>query len=319
MSGPIPPFRPLRNSNGDPDVRRVGVPRDGWRDVYYFLLVQPWIVFYGLLVSVYVSINCVFATLYWLHPGCIGEVPPGSWSNDFFFSFETIATVGYGVMHPVTLYAHILVVVEVMFGVLAVPLLTGLTILKFARPTARVTFSKNAVVTVYDGVPTLMFRLANVRANQIFEARINLTMLRAETTAEGRQIRRLVDLRPVRDTNPMFVLSWSVMHRIDENSPLFGIDLAQVAPGNVDFMAIMTGLDATTSSTVHARHVYAQSDVLMDYMFEDIIQPDASGMYIIDYRRLHAVAPISVAPVSVAPVSVAPGSTAPVSAPPVSA
>jgi inward rectifier potassium channel len=292
MSDRSPPSGLSRNANGDPDIRRVGVPRDSWRDVYYFVLVQPWGVFYTVLISIYVSINCIFATLYWLQPGCIGEPVPGHWPDDFFFSFETIATVGYGVMHPVTLYAHLLVVLEVMFGVLAVPLLTGLTILKFARPTARVTFSKNAVITLYDGVPTLMFRLANVRANQIFEARINLTMLRAETTVEGRRIRRLVDLRPVRDTNPMFILTWSVMHRIDEKSPLFGIDLARMRPGELDFMAVMTGLDATTSATVHARHAYALPDVLIDHMFEDIIQSDETGMYTIDYRRLHAVTPV---------------------------
>ena len=292
MDTPQPLPRPLRLPNGDPDVRRVGVPRDGWRDVYYFVLVQPWAVFYALLIGIYVLINCAFATLYWLHPGCIGEPHPGRWTEDFFFSFETIATVGYGVMHPVTLYAHWLVICEIMFGVLAVPLLTGLTILKFARPTARVTFSRNAVITLYDGVPTLIFRLANLRSNQIFETRINLTLLRREITAEGRPLRRLIDLHPVRDNNPMFILSWSVMHRIDADSPLHGIDFARLPAGEIELMAVMTGLDATTSSTVHARHVYASTDVLPDHMFEDIILPGPDGRLAIDYRRLHVTAPV---------------------------
>jgi inward rectifier potassium channel len=195
-------------------------------------------------------------------------------------------------MHPVTLFAHWVVVAEIMVGVLVVPMLTGLTIAKFARPTARVTFSRNVVITQYDGMPTLIFRVANLRSNQIFETRINLTILRLETTLEGRTIRRLIDLKPVRDTNPMFVLSWSVMHRIDDSSPLFGIDLAAIPPGNLEIMAIMTGLDATTSSTVHARHVYELEDILIDHIFDDIILTTPDGRATIDYRRLHHVRPV---------------------------
>jgi inward rectifier potassium channel len=288
---PAPP-RLRRLPTGDPDIRRIGVLRDSWRDVYYFVLVQPWSVFYAVLIGFYLLVNCGFATLYSLSPGCVGEAVPGRWLDDFFFSFETLATVGYGVMHPVTLYAHWVVVSEIMVGVLLVPLATGLTIAKFARPTARVTFSRNAVVTLYDGVPTLLFRLANLRSNQIFEAHVNLTLLRAERTLEGRVIRRLVDLKPVRHTQPMFILTWTVMHRLDESSPLFGVDLSAMGPGDLDILVVMTGLDATTSATVHARHGYASSDILIDHMFEDIVQADAQGRFTIDYRRLHAVAPV---------------------------
>ena len=272
-------------------MRRVGVPRDGWRDIYYYVLIQPWSVFYLLLVSVYVLINCGFATLYWLRPGCVGEEHPGRWVDDFFFSLETLATVGYGVMHPVTMYAHWLVAAEILAGVLAVPVLTGLTIVKFARPTARVTFSNNVLVMQSDGVPTLMFRLANLRSNQIFEAHINVTLLRAEVTAEGRSIRRLIDLPVVRHTNPMFVLTWSVMHRIEPGSPLYGVELSSVTPGDLEIMAVMTGLDATSSATVHARHVYEMEDVLIDHVFEDIVKAGADGRYAIDYSKLHRVRP----------------------------
>jgi inward rectifier potassium channel len=284
--------RPARLANGDPDIRRLGVRGDNWRDVYYFVLVQPWIAFYAGLIAFYLLVNCLFATLFWLSPGCVAEPVPGRWLDDFFFSFETLATVGYGVLHPVTLYAHWVVVAEIMVGVLLVPLATGLTIAKFARPTARVTFSRNAVVTQYDGVRTLMFRLANLRSNQIFEAHVNLTLLRSERTQEGRLIRRLIDLKAVRHTQPMFVLSWSVMHRIDESSPLFGIDLAAAGTDDLDIVVVMTGLDATTSSTVHARHAYSSGDILIDHMFDDIVQSDARGRFTIDYRRLHAVTPV---------------------------
>jgi inward rectifier potassium channel len=277
-------------------LRRLGVPNDRWRDVYYFVLVQPWSVFYGLLIAFYVALNCLFATLYSFQPGCIAETHPGAWLEDFFFSVETIATVGFGVEHPVTAYAHWVVTAEILVAVLALPLATGLIIVKFARPHARITFSRNMIVTDYDGRRTLMFRLANVRANQIYEARINLTLLRYETTLEGRRIRRLITLHTVRDTNPMFFLSWTVMHRIDEQSPLFGLDWSSLRPGEIDIMAIVTGLDATTSTTVHARHLYGSAEILMDHMFEDIITSRDDGQVTIDYRKLDAVQPITARP-----------------------
>ncbi len=284
-----PDFRLPRGPDGDPELRRIGIPRDGWRDIYYFVLVQNWVVFYALIVAFYVLVNCGFATLYWLQPGCIGEAHPGNWLEDFFFSFETLATVGYGAQHPQTLYAHWVVVIEITAAVLTVPFATGLVILKFARPYARVTFSRNAVIAPFDGVPTLIFRLANLRDNQIFQAHINLTLVRAEITREGRMIRRLIKLEPLREMHPMFILSWTVMHRIDAASPLYGLDWSALQPGELNITAVMTGLDATTSATIHARHFYESDDILFDHMFDDIIFTDAKGQITIDYRRLNAV------------------------------
>jgi inward rectifier potassium channel len=292
MAKPTAPIL-TRLPNGDPNIRRIGIPRDRWRDIYYFILMQKWGAFYALLIAFYVIVNCGFATLYWMHPGCIAEAHPGRWIEDFFFSFETLATVGFGVMHPVSTYAHWVVTSEIMVAVLALPLLTGLTIVKFARPHARVTFSNNAVITNYDGVPTLMFRLANLRASQIFEAHINLTLLRRETTLEGHTIRRLVTLDPVRATQPMFILSWTVMHRIDETSPLYGVNWLNLPADELDLLAVMTGLDATTSATVYARHLYTSAEILPGVMFNDIILTDSAGRLTIDYRRLHDLAPVS--------------------------
>lgn len=268
-------------------VERVGVPRIAPQDLYYYILVQPWSVFFLILILLYLSANCVFASLYMLQTGAIAEARPGSWADSFFFSIETMATVGYGVMHPETLYGHLLVVVEIVFGVLAVPVATGLTILKFARPTARVVFSRNAVVTLYDGVPTLIFRLANIRENQILEARIKVTILRYEKSQEGHSIRRLVDLPLMRDTSPMFSLSWSVMHKIDENSPLYGLHPSQWINEDLMILALMTGIDATASAMVHARYSYAAEDVLLGRMFVDVVSILPDGGARIDFRRFH--------------------------------
>lgn len=268
-------------------MQRLGVPRIAWSDLYYYVLVQPWSVFYGILISCYLVANCGFALLYTLQPGSIDEAEPGSWPDAFFFSIETMATVGYGVMHPVTLYAHILVTVEIVFGVLAVPLATGLTILKFARPTARVLFSRDAVIAPFDGAPTLMFRIANIRANTIIEARIKVTLLRRDTTPEGHQLRRLIDLDLVRDTNPMFALTWTVMHRIGADSPLHGLSAEDCRMREVEILAVMTGLDATSSSMVHTRYAYQASHVRFDRMHEDIVSSLPDGGVRIDYRRFH--------------------------------
>jgi len=269
------------------NIERIGVSRWAFQDLYHYVLIQPWSLFFLILLVFYLTANAVFATLYWLQPGAVAEATPGAWSDVFFFSIETMATVGYGVMHPVTLYAHILVVIEIMFGVLAVPVATGLTIVKFTRPTARVLFSRNAVITLYDGVPTLIFRLANVRANQILEARMKVTILRYEVSLEGHRIRRLVDLPLLRDTTPMFSLSWSVMHRIDATSPLYGLRPADWMREDLVVLALMTGLDGTSSAMVNARYAYGPADVLHGRMFEDIVSVQANGSARIDFSRFH--------------------------------
>lgn len=288
-----PPPRPLRR-DGLPRMERLGVPREAWRDAYFYVLVQPWGVFFAILIGLYLCANCIFAALYLLQPASIDGAR--TWPDAFFFSLETMATVGYGVMHPATFYAHMLVSAEILFGVLAVPVATGLTILKFARPTARVLFSRNAVVAPFDGVPTLMFRAANIRSNTIVEARVKVTMLRVETTAEGHTLRRLVDLPLVRDTNPSFALSWVILHPISEESPLFGMTGEACLERDVQIVAVMTGLDATSSTTVHARYAYDASDLRFGQVFADIITTLPDGSLRIDYRRFHDLRPVASVP-----------------------
>ncbi len=277
-----------RLRDGAPIIHRVGVPRDSWRDVYHFLLVRSWGAFFGIVIALYLALNLIFALLYALQPGSVAGAAPGSMLDDFFFSVETMATIGFGVMHPATLYAHWLVTAEALLGILFVPLATGLIIAKFTLPTARVLFSRNLVISTVDGVPTLMFRLANIRANQIVEARLNLTLARNVTTREGLLLRRMVDLPLQRSTNPQFALSWTVMHSIGPESPCAGLTQAQWWDGDIVILAVVTGLDATTSTTVHARHVYHGTDVLFGHAFEDILSWREAGEVHIDYRRFHA-------------------------------
>ncbi len=280
--------RRRRGRDGAPIIHRIGVPHDSWRDVYHFLLSRSWATFFGIVIALYLALNLIFALLYALQPGSVAGVAPGSALDDFFFSVETMATIGFGVMHPATLYAHWLVTIEALLGILFVPLATGLIIAKFTLPTARVLFSRNLVIAPVDGVPTLMFRLANIRANQIVEARINLTLTRNVTTREGLRLRRMFDLPLQRNTNPQFALSWMVMHPIGPESPCDGLTQAAWRDEDIVILAVVTGLDATTSTTVHARHVYHGTDVLFGHAFEDILSWPEAGEVHIDYRRFHA-------------------------------
>ncbi|MBV8455607.1 MAG: ATP-sensitive inward rectifier potassium channel 10, partial [Acetobacteraceae bacterium] len=173
---------------------RLGAPRVGWHDVYYGFLVLPWSAFIVSLAGLYLLLNLGYAVLLASRPGSIHGARPGSLIDAFFFSIETMSTVGFGEMYPATFYGHVIVTIDVVTGVLLVPLATGLMIAKFTLPVARVMFSRNAVVDRFDGVPMLMFRVAAIRENQIIEARMKLTLLRDEETVEGHRYRRMLDL-----------------------------------------------------------------------------------------------------------------------------
>ena len=268
---------------------QLGAPRTGWRDVYYSFLVLPWSVFFVSLAGIYLLLNLGYAVLFALHPGSVSGAR--SLLDAFFFSVETMSTVGYGEMYPATLYGHVVVTIDVVMGVLLVPLATGLVIAKFTLPTARVLFSRNAVISRFDGVPTLMFRVANVRKNHIIEAHMRLALLRDDETAEGDRYRRMLDLALVRDSSPFFALSWTVMHPIDEASPFYGMGPDDCRSEATQLVAVLTGIDGTTSSSVYARHGYTPDDILFDHAFEDVLNVKEDGTVEIDFRRFDATHP----------------------------
>lgn len=270
---------------------RLGAPHRGWHDVYYGFLVLPWGAFLASLAGLYFLLNLGYAVLFALHPDSVSGARSGSLLDAFFFSVETMSTVGFGEMYPATPYGHVVVTIDVVTGVLLVPLATGLMIAKFTLPATRVMFSRNAVVSRFDGVPMLMFRVANIRANQIIEARMKLTLLRDSETAEGYRYRRMLDLPLVRDTSPFFALSWTVMHPIDEASPFNGMGPDDCRAEATQLVAVLTGIDGTTSSTVYARHGYTSAEILFDRAFEDVVDVNEDGTVKIDFRRFHATRP----------------------------
>jgi inward rectifier potassium channel len=281
----------LVNRDGQINISRIGAP-PRWKDPYHFLLTLNWWQFIGLMLLIFVGINSLFALLYLLQPNAIANAKPGDFGDAFFFSVQTMGTIGYGVMSPQTLYAHSLVTVETFVGMLGVAIVTGLMFARFARPTARVLFSDVAIIQLYHGHPTLMFRMANQRQNQIIEAQLRASLLVDQTSPEGYFMRRFYDLPLVRSQSQFFSLTWIAMHTIDDDSPLVNLSLADLEAVNGLILVSLVGLDETFSQTVHARHVYSPQDLQWDMHFVDVLMLDEAGQRYLDYRRFHQVIPI---------------------------
>jgi len=280
-------WRPTRNAEG---VRRVGARSITRRDVYHLLLTMPWRWFFGVQAFAYLIFNAVFALFYLAVPGSVANATPGSFTDAFFFSVQTMATIGYGVMAPATLYGNVMVTIEALLGFASFAVAAGLIFGRFSQPTARVLFSRVAVVTPFNGVPTLMFRCANERRNQIFEARVHVDFARQEVSAEGMELRRSYELDLARDRNPQFSLSWTVMHPIDVASPLYGIDPDLLAGQEASIVVTLTGIDETLSQTVFARTAYRADEILWGRKFVDILSETEEGETLVDYRRFHETA-----------------------------
>jgi inward rectifier potassium channel len=258
-------------------------------DKYHFLLVSSWPRLLAILFAVYIASNAVFATLYLLGGDTIEGARPGSFTDAFFFSVQTMSTIGYGKMVPRLLWSNALVAIEALTGLLGLALVTGLIFAKFSRPTARVLFSRVAVVTQRDGLPCLMFRMANQRGNQIVEARVHVVLARTETTLEGEVLRRLCDLELTRTQNALFALSWTVIHPITAMSPLCGATASDLAAAEAEIIVSMTGLDETFAQTVHARHSYVSDEIVWGARFVDILSRLPDGRRLVNYAQFHDV------------------------------
>jgi inward rectifier potassium channel len=265
-----------------------------WRDFYFFVLVSPWYHIILLLSGLYLFINFTFACLYLLGGDCIEHARPGSLWDTFFFSVQTWATIGYGAMAPKTKYADILVGVESFSGLLSMSLVTGLLFSKFAQPKAKVRFTDKVLVTQFDGKPTLMFRMGNLRANQIVEARLMVVFTHETKTTEGVQFRKLEDLKLVRDSTVLLTLSWTALHIIDASSPLFNKSLDDLEKIKAQLVISLTGLDAQFNQTVHVRHQYNAQDFVWGHRFEDIIVVDESNERFVDYRNFDKLVELNV-------------------------
>ena len=274
------------------DVVAIGLRRQPGKDVYHTLLTASWRKLMLLVGLAYLASNALFAGGYLALGDAIENAHAGSFWDAFFFSVQTMATIGYGKMAPRTFMANTLVAAEALVGLLGLAMVTGLVFAKFSRPTARVLFSRTAVVTPYEKVPSLMFRMANERVNQIVEAQVHVVLMRNEQTAEGETVRRAHDLVLRRGRSALFALTWTAIHPITPQSPLFGEDARSMAAKEADVVVSFTGYDETLAQTVYARHAYTPDQVAWGMRFHDILVRLPDGTPAIDYRRFHDVAPI---------------------------
>jgi inward rectifier potassium channel len=208
--------------------------------------------------------------------------------RDFFFSVHTVATIGYGNVYPVSLYTNVVVVVEITLGLIYFALSTGIAFARFSRPTARFLFSHRALIRDVEGVPTLMLRAANQRHNVVYSAQARLTLL-VDSEVGKVKMRRFLDLPLLRASNPVFALTWTIMHSITPDSPLRDwLDGGDAAFGQ-EIIVILSGTDEISGQVIHDRWAYDPGDVHRDVRFADIITTASDGTRTIDYSRFHDV------------------------------
>lgn len=266
------------------DVIRKGLPSNFRKDLYFYFVEATWAQLFIALFFVYILSNIFFAGLYLLTPESIAN-STNTFADAFFFSIQTMSTIGYGTLSPTGFYSNLIVTIEAAFGLVGVAVITGLIFAKISRPNAKILFSQNMIYSKIDGKPSLSFRVSNARGNDIIEANMTLTALVDEVTTEGFHTRRIKGLKLVRKNTPFFRMSWSLTHVVDENSPLYGVDLDS---GRVMMIvANFVGYDGTYSNTIYAQHNYHHSDIVKDKYFEDILHHLPDGRMLIDYEKFH--------------------------------
>jgi inward rectifier potassium channel len=243
------------------------------------------------LLALYLSANVVFATLFWLVPGSVANARPRSFVDALFFSIETLATVGYGEMYPATLYGHVVASAEIVCGLAFTAILTGLTFVRFSRPRAKLVFAANPVVATHNGKPTLMLQIGNGRAGVLADATAKLNVLLSETGSDGRSLARAQELRLERAHLPIFPLSWTLMHVLDDKSPLHGYDAAQAIEAKVRVFVILEARDPALVTMVHEIRTYAPEDIRFGMRYADAIIIGKDGMPVMDLARIGALEP----------------------------
>jgi len=218
-------------------------------------------------------------------------MPRGSFSAAFFFSIETLSTVGFGHMYPNTFYGHIMTSLEIMVGMFWMAVMTGLIFVRFSRPTARIAFSNSMVIYPFDGRPTLMIRVANMRHQSMVEAEFRIMLIRNEPTKEGEDVRRFYPLKLTFDRLIMFPVALTLRHSIDEKSPLFGATVEDLERSEAFFMTSVVCVDTVIPAPLQSQHSYTWEDIRFGHRFVEIYAELDDGRLSVDYGRLHETEP----------------------------
>ena len=261
---------------------------NAFTDFYHLVVRMTWPRFLASFVIVFLAINLFFGFLYSVQADSIAGLRGIGFLEYFFFSVQTLATIGYGSFYPQTLYGHILVTIEAMVGLLGVGMFAALAFARISLPRSRVVFSNSAVVSHFEGQSALMFRMANERNNRIIGAEVELSLFIQETTKEGHNMRRIYDLSLARNHTPMLALTWLVIHPLDEKSPLSKLSQEELSKADFALVATVKGLDETVSQTIHSNHTYTFENIRWNHRFVDLFRKNESGAKaIIDQTLIH--------------------------------
>jgi inward rectifier potassium channel len=291
----------LLNRDGSFNVQRRGGGLHTWL-TYSNLVNASWTRFFMFVAAVYLTLNGCFAVLYVATGpgGLVNTIDTGINSpflKAFFFSIHTSATIGYGSVVPVGILTNTLVALESVVSLLGLAVVTGLVFARFSRPVADILFSENALMSWIGNRRAFEFRIVNRRNNQIIDLHVRLLMSRFEPNQSGTMVRRYYPLTLERESVVFFPLSWTIVHVIDENSPLYGINEDQLCGSGAEFLILLTGTDEAFSQVVNARTSYRASEILWDQKFADIFVYDPEGRTAgIDMKRFHDTVPLAKKP-----------------------
>jgi len=284
----------LLNRDGSFNVRREGL--SVWQELspYHYVLTISWPKLIGIVGAVYLVSNILFAFGYM---ACGAHALTGFQYSffsrfwiAFFFSVETVATIGYGNIVPVTLPANLLMTFESLYGILAFALIAGIVFARFARPTAEILFSQNAVIAPYRDTKAFMFRIVNQRRTQIVDMQARVLLARRKQGASGSE-REFIPLKLERAGVDLFPLSWTIVHPIDADSPLRDYRRAEdLVSCESEFLVLLNGFDETVSQNVHTRSSYRGSEVVWGARFRNMFNPpEPDGSISIDVKKIHDV------------------------------
>jgi inward rectifier potassium channel len=282
------------NHDGSFNVRRKGQSLMESLNVFHWLLnLSAWR-FALLVVAIYLLTNMFFAAGYFLcgpdsFAGAVGTTPLDRFLDGFFFSVQTLATIGYGRISPSSMSANVLVTIESLVGLMGFAIITGIVFARFSRPTAEVIFSHRAVIAPYRNITGFMFRIANARTNQLISVEAVVNMGRLEDNKEGKPKRAFYSLELERRKVQFFPLHWVVVHPIDENSPLYGWTPERLAASDAEFTILLTATDETYAQTVHARSSYKPAEIVWAAKFVDMFLPSDDSVVTVDLGKIHDI------------------------------
>jgi inward rectifier potassium channel len=278
---------PIKVRSGQIDFVKLNTRRRDSRDIYHWMLSLTWPRFAAFILAMYVAINLIFSVIYYAGRPCISGAE--SYSDAFFFSVETLATVGYGHLYPDTFYGHVVTTLEIMVGMFGLAVITGLIFVRFSRPTARIVFSRNIVIGPFDGQPSLMIRVANLRHQAMAEAEFRIMLIRSEMVKEGEEWRRFYALPLQFDRLITFPVALTIRHMIDEKSPLYGLTAKDLEKSDARILASIVCIDTVIPAPVQSSQDYSWRDVHFNHRFVEIYNDIDDHTFSVDYGKLHEI------------------------------